>query len=448
MPSAIPAVAIRTTGAEKPEASDFTRSNLLAMKVENRTVTPINWRSQIRKLCCLIMVFSTGIFQSCGNPQNVSPRLEKNDAFNTIRPGAEQTAEYFPLLRGKKIAVVANHTSLVGGKHLVDTLLKSGFAIQKVFAPEHGFRGSADAGERIASGKDPQTQLPVVSLYGENKKPTSEHLKGIDVVIFDIQDVGARFYTYISTMSYVMEACAENNIPVIILDRPNPNGHFVDGPILEPKYSTFVGLHSVPIAHGMTIGEYAQMVNGEGWLKNKAKCALTIIKVKNWTHRDFYQIDVPPSPNLKTMNAIYLYPSLCLFEGTIVSVGRGTAAPFEMIGYPNCPNGNFAFKPVSTAGSKNPPYENQSCNGLNLAGIGTTSIRDGGKLNISWLITLYNGAKEKNTFFTSFFDKLAGTEQLRKQIMEGKTEDEIRKSWEPGLNRFSEIRKKYLLYAE
>lgn len=394
------------------------------------------------------MVFSTISLQSCGNSQNVSHNPQKNTADTIIRPGAEQTAEYFPLLRGKKIAVVANHTSLVGRTHLVDTLLKSGFSIQKVFAPEHGFRGTADAGERIASGKDPKTQLPVVSLYGENKKPTSEHLKGIDVVIFDIQDVGARFYTYISTMSYVMEACAENNIPVIILDRPNPNGNCVDGPILEPKYSSFVGLHTVPISHGMTIGEYAQMVNGEGWLKNKTKCALTIINVKNWTHHDYYQIDVPPSPNLKTMNAIYLYPTLCLFEGTIVSVGRGTSAPFEMIGYPNCPNGNFSFKPVSTPGSKNPPYENQSCKGLDLAGVGITSIRDKGKLNLTWLITLYNGANEKNTFFTLFFDKLAGTEQLRKQIMEGKTEDEIRKSWEPGLKRFSEIRKKYLLYSE
>lgn len=394
------------------------------------------------------MVFSTISLQSCGNSQNVSHNPQKNTADTIIRPGAEQTAEYFPLLRGKKIAVVANHTSLVGRTHLVDTLLKSGFSIQKVFAPEHGFRGTADAGERIASGKDPKTQLPVVSLYGENKKPTSEHLKGIDVVIFDIQDVGARFYTYISTMSYVMEACAENNIPVIILDRPNPNGNCVDGPILEPKYSSFVGLHTLPISHGMTIGEYAQMVNGEGWLKNKTKCALTIINVKNWTHHDYYQIDVPPSPNLKTMNAIYLYPTLCLFEGTIVSVGRGTSAPFEMIGYPNCPNGNFSFKPVSTPGSKNPPYENQSCKGLDLAGVGITSIRDKGKLNLTWLITLYNGANEKNTFFTLFFDKLAGTEQLRKQIMEGKTEDEIRKSWEPGLKRFSEIRKKYLLYSE
>lgn len=394
------------------------------------------------------MVFSTISLQSCGNSQNVSHNPQKNTADTIIRPGAEQTAEYFPLLRGKKIAVVANHTSLVGRTHLVDTLLKSGFSIQKVFAPEHGFRGTADAGERIASGKDPKTQLPVLSLYGENKKPTSEHLKGIDVVIFDIQDVGARFYTYISTMSYVMEACAENNIPVIILDRPNPNGNCVDGPILEPKYSSFVGLHTVPISHGMTIGEYAQMVNGEGWLKNKTKCALTIINVKNWTHHDYYQIDVPPSPNLKTMNAIYLYPTLCLFEGTIVSVGRGTSAPFEMIGYPNCPNGNFSFKPVSTSGSKNPPYENQSCKGLDLAGVGITSLRDKGKLNLTWLITLYNGANEKNTFFTLFFDKLAGTEQLRKQIMEGKTEDEIRKSWEPGLKRFSEIRKKYLLYSE
>ena len=394
------------------------------------------------------MVFSAGILQSCGNPQKTVPTPNKSTSDKTIRPGAEQTTEYFPLLKGKKIAVVANHTSLVGGKHLVDTLLKSGISIQKVFAPEHGFRGTADAGESIASGKDPKTQLPVVSLYGENKKPTPAHLSGIDLVIFDIQDVGARFYTYISTMSYVMEACAENNIPLIILDRPNPNGHYIDGPILESKYSSFVGMHRVPIVHGMTVGEYAQMVNGEGWLKNKAKCSLTVIKIKNWTHRDFYTIDVPPSPNLKTMNSIYLYPTLCLFEGTIVSVGRGTTAPFEMIGYPNCPDGDFTFTPVSTPGSKNPPYENQTCKGFDLTGMGNTSIRDGGKLNLSWLITLYKGAKEKSTFFISFFDKLVGTEQLRKQIMEGKTEDEIRKSWEPGLKSFSDFRKKYLLYEE
>jgi uncharacterized protein YbbC (DUF1343 family) len=365
-----------------------------------------------------------------------------------VELGAEQPELYLPLLKGKRVALVANHTSLIGEEHLVDVLISKKITITKVFAPEHGFRGSADAGEHVSSGKDEKTGLELISLYGNNKKPSAEQLKGVDVVVFDIQDVGARFYTYISTMSYVMEACAESKIPMIVLDRPNPNGHYVDGPLLEPAFSSFVGLHPVPVVHGMTVGEYAQMVNGEGWLKNKVKCDLTVIPCKGWAHKDYYQLTVPPSPNLKTMNAIYLYPSLCFFEGTKVSVGRGTDAPFEMIGYPGCGIGSLVFIPKSGPGSKSPLYEGKECGGFNLRPFGENFVRDTGKLYMYWLQSLVEFEKYDPKFFNSFFDKLAGTDALRKQLLEGKKEDEIRKSWQPGLEKFKLVRARYLLYKD
>jgi len=367
---------------------------------------------------------------------------------DNVQLGAEQFEKYLSLLKGKRVALVANHTSMVGKSHLVDTLKSKSVQIVKVFAPEHGFRGAADAGEKVASTTDKKTGIPIVSLYGDNKKPTAAQMQGIDVVVYDIQDVGARFYTYISTMSYVMEACAEAKIPFIVLDRPNPNGHFIDGPVLEPAFSSFVGMHPVPIVHGMTVGEYAQMVNGEGWLKNKLKCTLKVVPCIGWKHSQYYQITIPPSPNLGNMNAIYLYPTLCLFEGTIVSVGRGTDKPFQLIGYPGFKDGKLEFTPKSGPGSKQPMYENKLCNGFDLSGFGENFVRDSKTLYLFWLINMYQTTENKATFFNSFFDKLAGTDQLKKQIIAGKTEEEIKAFWKPGLMKFKEIRKKYLLYAD
>jgi uncharacterized protein YbbC (DUF1343 family) len=404
---------------------------------------------EIRKNAALVLLLLfTGGFNGVGITQ-VFSKVEviiRNDSNAEV--GAKRLGEYLPLIRGKKIALVANQTSMIGKTHLVDTLRSLKMNIQRVFAPEHGFRGEADAGEHVASAVDKKTGIPLVSLYGDNKKPSPAQLAGVDLVLFDIQDVGARFYTYISTLSYVMEACAELNIPVIILDRPNPNGHYVDGPVLEPAFSSFVGLHPVPIVHGMTMGEYAQMVNGEGWLKNKVKCKLTIIRCTGWAHNEYYQIPIPPSPNLGNMNAIYLYPSLCLFEGTIVSVGRGTTKPFQVIGYPGLKEGKFSFTPKSGPGSKHPPYENKVCYGFDLSAFGESFIRDSKMIYLFWLVSTYKSAVDKNGFFTPFFEKLAGTDKLRKQIIAGKTEEEIRASWKPGLEAFKTIRKKYLLYPD
>ena len=408
----------------------------------------MSYAAQIRNFPVLIAFCFLVSHACCSQNQVGKTAIADSKGSQKAITGAEQFFEYLPMLKNKRVALVANHTSLVDGRHLVDTLRSQGVNIVSVFAPEHGFRGAADAGEKIASGKDPKTGLPVVSLYGENKKPTAAQLKDIGIVVFDIQDVGARFYTYISTLSYVMEACAEQNIPVLVLDRPNPNGHYFDGPILEPAYASFVGLHPVPIVHGMTVGEYANMVNGEAWLKNGKKCSLSVIPCKYWKHGDFYTVDVPPSPNLKSMNAIYLYPSLCLFEGTPVSLGRGTPKPFEVIGFPGNKEGTYTFTPVSGPGSKNPPHMNAECKGFDLSGFGEGFIREKGKLHLFWLLSMYQSAPDKTTFFTPFFDKLAGTDKLRKQIESGKTEAEIRESWTAGLEKFSLIRKKYLLYPE
>lgn len=364
--------------------------------------------------------------------------------------GADQIKLYIDYLRGKNIGMVVNQTSVIG-KTLtpgVDSLLKLGIAIKKVFGPEHGFRGNASNGATINDAIDPKTGLPVISLYGKHYKPTPADLQGIDLVIFDVQDVGARFYTYISTLHYVMEACAENNIELMILDRPNPNGFYVDGPVLDTAYRSFVGMDPVPIVHGMTIAEYAQMINGEGWLKNHEYCKLKIIKVANYKHSDAYVLPVNPSPNLNSNQSILLYPSLCLFEGTVLSVGRGTYDPFVQVGHPLL-KGKYdhSFTPAGILGmSEDPPQKNQVCYGIDLKNYDTNAIRTAGKLNLSWLITLYDAFPDKAHFFNAYFTKLAGTDALRKQIESGKTAQQIRDSWEPALSKYKIMRRKYLLY--
>jgi uncharacterized protein YbbC (DUF1343 family) len=371
--------------------------------------------------------------------------------------GAERFSEYKEVLTGKNIGIVANQTSMVGDVHLVDFLLQKGLSVKKVFAPEHGFRGKADAGEKIVDGIDSKTGIPIVSLYGDNKKPKMERLAAtkeleqdietgvseINIMVFDLQDVGARFYTYISTLHYVMEACAEANIPLVILDRPNPNGHYIDGPILEKEHFSFVGMHPIPVVHGMTIGEYAQMINGEGWLKNKVKCAVTVIKMKGYTHQTEYSLPVKPSPNLPNDTAINLYPSLCFFEGTFVSAGRGTEMQFQIFGAPSLPSEKytFSFTPQANEGAKYPKFKGEKCFGKDLR---STPKLD--KINLDWLIEAYISNGKKKDFFNEFFTKLAGTKQLQKQIEQGLTSEEIRKTWQEGLARYDAMRQEYLLY--
>jgi uncharacterized protein YbbC (DUF1343 family) len=367
-----------------------------------------------------------------------------------IKVGAEKTNLYLPKLANKKVAMVVNPTSLVNNMHLVDYLIQQKVKITTIFGPEHGFRGTADAGEKIKNDIDPTTNIPVVSLYGNHKKPTKGDLANVDIVVFDIQDVGVRFYTYISTLQYVMEACAENKKPLIVLDRPNPNGHYVDGPVLENKYKSFVGMQNIPIVHGMTIGEYAKMLNGEGLLTKKVKAALTVIPCDFYAHYNTYSLKIPPSPNLRSDASILLYPSLCLFEGTDVSVGRGTDHPFEVFGHPDYkPFFNFSFTPKPSIGSKDPLFNGKACYGENLAESPNdlkSSLNN--RINISYLMMAYSASIDKTKFFNTFFEKLAGNATLRKQIMDGVSEEVIRKSWMPGLVKFNKTRKKYLLYPD
>lgn len=380
---------------------------------------------------------------ACKGQPSTPPNPDVNPATKpAVITGAMQLDVLLPMLTSKKVGIVVNHTSLVGKTHLADTLLKRNVNLIKIYAPEHGFRGTADAGEEIKDGVDSKTNLPVVSLYGSNKKPTAEQLADIDVVIFDIQDVGVRFYTYISTLHYVMEACAENNKKLIVLDRPNPNGHYVDGPILEKEFKSFVGMHPIPIVHGMTIGELARMINGEDWLEGNKTCDLEVIPVKNWKHADPFSLPVKPSPNLPNDQAIALYPSTCLFEGTVISLGRGTQMPFQIIGHPDLKNMPFQFTPVSIDGmSKNPPLENKVCHGLDLR-----EVKVKPQLDLSYLISFYRAFPDKDKFFNNYFEKLAGTEKLREQIRQGLDEAQIRESWRIDLEKFKELRKKYLLY--
>lgn len=357
---------------------------------------------------------------------------------------AMQLDDYLPMLEGKRVGVVGNQTSIIGETHLVDSLLSLGVNIRKIYTPEHGFRGKADAGAKVNSSKDEKTGLPIVSLYGKNKKPTPEMLHGVDVILFDLQDVGVRFYTYISTMSYVMEAAAENGLPVIILDRPNPNGFYVDGPVLKTENKSFVGMHQVPVVYGMTIGEYAMMVNGEGWLKGGINCDLTVIPIKDYNRNAIYELPVKPSPNLPNWESVYLYPTLCFFEGSIVSLGRGTETPFQVYGHPDM-RGSYTFTPKSTSGASKPLLEGQRCRGENLVEYAHDYVHNANELHLEWIIEAYQQLKGKD-FFIDYFRLLAGDKQLRRDIENGKSADEIRASWENDLEAFEVTREKYLMY--
>ncbi|MND71828.1 hypothetical protein D3C80_633630 [compost metagenome] len=418
----------------------------------------------------LIALFSISVLASCSSFLNRKKNINTNSTAVSMnsaeeqlkletkftdrsKTGADNYETYLPSLKDKKIGVVTNQTgivlipenSIVGAKktqkHLVDFLLENNIQIQTIFAPEHGFRGTADAGELVVDGKDTKTGLPIISLYGDNKKPKPEQMQGIDIMIFDIQDVGARFYTYISSLHYVMEACAENNIPLLILDRPNPNGSIVDGPILETAFTSFVGMHPIPILHGMTIGEYAQMINGEKWLKDSIQCKLTVVPCLYYHRNMSYSLPVRPSPNLPNDQAINLYASLCLFEGTNVSVGRGTEKQFQIYGSPYLPKNEFLFIPVPNVGAKNPLYNGIPCFGEDLSA--RSKIHE---LELKWLLKAYHSTEDKTKFFNPFFTKLAGTKTLQQQIEEGFPEKKIRKSWKTGLEQFKEMRKNYLIY--
>jgi uncharacterized protein YbbC (DUF1343 family) len=358
-------------------------------------------------------------------------------------PGSYQIEKYIKLIEGNTIAIVANQTSMVGDTHLVDKLLSMGIKIKVIFAPEHGFRNMADAGELIQNSSDPQTGIPLISLYGTHRKATAADLAGIDIVIFD---VGTRFYTYISTLHYLLESCAENNVRCLVLDRPNPNGFYFDGNILDTTYRSFVGMDPIPIVHGMTVGEYATMINGEGWLIGGLKCNLTVIKCKNYDHQTYYNLPVKPSPNLPNQNSIYLYPSTCFFEGTNISLGRGTSFPFQVFGSPKLPDRGFSFTPESVPGAKNPPLLGVKCYGTDLRNAIEKNLVPKPEINLSWIIDAYNDFPEKDKFFTKYFDTLAGGPKLREQIQKGMTSDQIRETWKEGLVKFGIIREKYLLY--
>lgn len=415
----------------------------------------MNLAAKIKNLVSLSLIFC---FSTCLFAQS-----------NEFKTGADQPEIYLPLLKGKAVGVVTNQTGLVlvktkynaapGGLgcrlamrtdslSIVDFLLKNAINVKKVFAPEHGFRGDADAGESVRNGIDTQTQLPIISLYGKNKKPTADQLKDLDIILFDIQDVGIRFYTYISTLALVMEAAAENQKEVIILDRPNPHDGYIDGPVLKPQWTSFVGMHPVPVVYGLTIGEYGLMANGEGWLKNKAKAKYTVIKLKNYHKKQRYSLPKPPSPNLPNALAISLYPSLCFFEGTAISVGRGTPTPFQIYGSPHLKPSAFSFTPQPSYGAKSPFLNGEHCYGENLQNEALHPTR----LELKWLISAYKNFddKRKADFFLSnlFFDKLAGSDELRKQIQNDTPEEEIRQSWAADLQKFQKIRKKYLLYPD
>lgn len=416
------------------------------------------------------VLFSILLAAGCGNSVKQDEALTashyKSDAFDQqsatqIKTGADNYAAYLPLLRGKNVGIVTNQTGIVKyypsienlpkgitcaepaetTGSIVDFLINSKIDLTKIFAPEHGFRGTADAGELIKDGKDTKTGLPIISLYGNNKKPKPEQLQGIDIMVFDLQDVGARFYTYISTLHYIMEACAENNMPLIVLDRPNPNGNIVDGPVLEKEHTSFVGMHPIPVLHGLTIGEYAQMINGERWLKNGVQCKLTVIPCLNYTREMAYNLPVKPSPNLPNDQAINLYASLCFFEGTNVSLGRGTNKQFQIYGSPDLPNTGFSFTPMPNEGAKEPPLKGQLCYGEDLSKIEKVK-----RLELKWLIKAYIETKDNSKFFIPFFTKLAGTTKLQKQIESGVSEEDIRKSWKEGLAGFRAMRSKYLIY--
>jgi len=412
----------------------------------------------VKSLFPVVVLLSS--FACNAQPKSESVVLEKESQTqfkSSITTGADNYEVYLPLLKDKKVGVLTNQTGVVNritflpehhGKtgvdeqiHLIDWLIENKISVQKIYAPEHGFRGTADAGELIKDGKDTKTGLPIISLYGSNKKPTREQLSGIDIMVFDLQDVGARFYTYISSLHYLMEACAEHNIPLIVLDRPNPNGNIVDGPTLEMENTSFVGMHPIPVLHGMTIGEYAKMINGEKWLKNKIECDLTVIACVNYTRDMPYSLPVAPSPNLPNDKSVNLYASLCFFEGTNVSVGRGTDKQFQIFGSPFLNNMDFTFTPKPNLGAKDPMHNGKECFGKDL-----TQVKNLNQLELRWLLKAYNNTQNKTRFFNNFFVKLAGTKQLQQQIEQGLSEDQIRKTWQDDLIQFKQIRKKYLIY--
>ncbi|WP_221394068.1 exo-beta-N-acetylmuramidase NamZ domain-containing protein [Dyadobacter sp. NIV53] len=398
---------------------------------------------------------SSGKNPSVGYADSLNIGTKTNYADKKLITGADQVTEYLGYLKGKKVGILINQTSIIGNTPIVDSLVALGVNIVRIFGPEHGFRGTASNGDKVGDSVDPKTGISAISLYGKQKKPTKEQMADLDLMIFDLQDVGTRFYTYINTLGHVMEACAENNKEMLILDRPNPNGFLIDGPILEDHLHSGIGMYKIPISHGLTIAEFAQMINGEGWLPNKMQCKLKIIKVANYDHNATYVLPVMPSPNLNTQQAIMLYPDICLFEGTIISLGRGTYMPFTVLGAPLLKGKyKFSFTPQSIKGmSETPLHQNVECYGLDLRKYDISSLRKNKQLNLKWLIELYNAYPEKERFFDMSqskqmgdINKLSGTENLKKQIIAGVSENEIRKSWEPGLSEYKTMRMKYLLY--
>jgi len=382
-------------------------------------------------------------------PSSACFTADTNNVQPSIKVGAERIHAYLPRVSSKKVGLVVNNTSRVGNTHLLDTLLSLGVKVEKVFAPEHGFRGEADAGATIKDGRDESTGLPLVSLYGAKKKPGPEDLRGLEMIIFDIQDVGVRFYTYISTLHYVMEACAEQGIPLLVLDRPNPNGHYIDGPVLDPAFSSFVGMHSVPVVHGMTIGEYALMTKGENWINQADQLDLEVITCEQYYHQLLYDLPVRPSPNLPNLRSILLYPSLCFFEGTDISVGRGTDLQFQIIGHPSLKSKfDFSFTPASKPGAKSPPHLGKTCYGISYADSEVEALFQQKRLDLSPLIVMFAAMSVDKDFFLKnlFFDKLAGTDQLRKALLAGKDEAWIRAQWQADLLKYDKMRQAYLLY--
>lgn len=376
----------------------------------------------------------------------IAPALQAQD--KRIIPGDEQTQAYFPLLKNKRVAIFSNHTGMIGSHHLLDVLVENGFNVTAIFSPEHGFRGKADAGEQVSSTRDAKTGVPILSLYdGKSRKPSAASMQKFDILVVDIQDVGLRFYTYYISMCRLMDACAEHQREVLVLDRPNPNGHYVDGPLLDMKYKSGVGWLPIPVVHGMTLGELARMVNGEGWLPGKRTCRLTVVPCLNYTHQTPYELPVAPSPNLPNMKAIYLYPSLCLFEGTPVSLGRGTALPFQIYGHPQMKGYGYQFTPRSVPGAKNPPLLNQLCHGVNLSMLSMETLRAKG-LDLSYVIDAYRNLQMGDRFFKPFFNLLMGTDTVKQLIMAGKSADEIKATWQNDIKQFKEQRKPYLLYQE
>lgn len=376
----------------------------------------------------------------------IAPALQAQN--KRIIPGDEQTQAYFPLLKNKRVAIFSNHTGMIGSQHLLDVLVENGFNVTAIFSPEHGFRGKADAGEQVSSTRDAKTGVPILSLYdGKSRKPSAASMQKFDILVVDIQDVGLRFYTYYISMCRLMDACAEHQREVLVLDRPNPNGHYVDGPLLDMKYKSGVGWLPIPVVHGMTLGELARMVNGEGWLPGKRTCRLTVVPCLNYTHQTPYELPVAPSPNLPNMKAIYLYPSLCLFEGTPVSLGRGTALPFQIYGHPQMKGYGYQFTPRSVPGAKNPPLLNQLCHGVNLSMLSMETLRAKG-LDLNYVIDAYRNLQMGDRFFKPFFNLLMGTDTVKQLIMAGKSADEIKATWQNDIKQFKERRKPYLLYQE